>query len=41
MYRIAICEDDLAQLNYLKNCVENIFEDIEIQVEISAYNSGK
>lgn len=41
MYRIAICEDDLAQLNYLKNCVENIFEDIETQVEISAYNSGK
>lgn len=41
MYRIAICEDDLAQLKYLERCIENIFEEIETQVEIFTFNSGK
>lgn len=41
MYRIAICEDDLAQLKYLKVCIENIFEEIEAQVELFTFNSGK
>ena len=41
MYRIAICEDDLSQLNYLKNCIESIFEEIESKVEILIFDSGK
>ena len=41
MYRIAICEDDLAQLNYLKNCIEDIFKEIETDAEILIFNSGK
>lgn len=41
MYRIAICEDDLRQLNHLKKCIESIFEEIEAQVEIFTFNSGK
>lgn len=41
MYRIAICEDDLSQLNYLKNCIEDIFKEIETDAEILIFNSGK
>ncbi|EMP0350370.1 TPA: response regulator transcription factor [Clostridioides difficile] len=41
MYRIVICEDDITQIAFLRECILKSLEDISSQIELFEFNSGE
>ncbi|CZR76251.1 Transcriptional regulatory protein YpdB [Clostridioides difficile] len=41
MYRIVICEDDITQIAFLRECILKSLEGISSQIEVFEFNSGE
>ncbi len=41
MYRIVICEDDITQITFLRECILKSLEGISSQIELFEFNSGE
>ncbi|HDN2483786.1 LytR/AlgR family response regulator transcription factor, partial [Clostridioides difficile] len=41
MYRIVICEDDITQIAFLRECILKSLEGISSQIELFEFNSGE
>ncbi|MCC0627500.1 MULTISPECIES: LytTR family DNA-binding domain-containing protein [unclassified Clostridioides] len=41
MYRIVICEDDITQITFLRECILKSLEGISNQIELFEFNSGE